>query len=330
MAPRGVIGPALLAASLSIGCKSDAPAPTPGAVATTGTAAPPAAAESPAPQATEAALLAWLSPDATAAAFVDLDRPLDVALVAYLAGAPAPVEDLLRQISGARTDLDELLRIDTPAPSGTLGPLGLGALVPLESDPVLVYRIDGDPRGFEAALAAAGFERRSLDGWTTYEPKGAFARRVVLLDERTAALVSRRALGSGLSPLSAARDLPPSSLERQMAEALSARPRPVVEAAAGGPIVHLDAPEPLGGYHLSVFPWQRGGLDVRADLVPTGDAAALAEALAGRGHPGLDDNAADLARKVAFVPEGAVVRARLQVPGQEVQGILLGRGPGTP
>ena len=329
MAPRGLIGACLLALSLSFGCKDEPPAPSGGAP-TTAAAPAPAPTKAPAPASPETALLAWLSPDATTAAFVDLDRPLDVALVAYLAGAPAPVEDLLRQLAGARADLDDLLRIDTPAPSGTLGPLGLGALVPLESDPVLVYRIDGDPHGFETALASAGFERRSLDGWTTYEPRGAFARRVVLLDERTAALVSRRALGSGLSPLSAARDLPPSSLERQLAEALSARPRPVVEAAAGGPIVHLDAPEPLGGYHLSVFPWQRGGLDVRADLVPTGDAAALAEALAGRGHPGLDDNAAELARKVAFVPEGAVVRARLQVPGQEVQGILLGRGPGTP
>ncbi|RMG97055.1 MAG: hypothetical protein D6705_09755 [Deltaproteobacteria bacterium] len=334
MASHRRLGAAAVAAGVlagllgSVGCSSRSE-PASGRVEETTEAATaatgPATASAKAPTATasaEARLLAWLDPDATTAAAVDLGRHLDLALIAYLAGAPPQVEDLVRKVADAPSDLAELVALDVPDAKLRWEGLALASLGPLDGTPILVAAIGGGKDAFAATLAAAGFSRDVREGFEVLEPRGAFPHRIVLLDDGHVAFVSRRSIGSGLSPLSAARDLPASPLERRMLDAMEARPRPVVEIAAAGPLPHLDAPDPLAGFHATVTPWQEGGLDVRAELMPTGDPESLAAALSNRKTPGMDERTAALARQVAFTVEGNVVRARLQIPATTVRDLL--------
>src|SRR5690606_5967364 len=143
-------------------------------------------------------------------------------------------------------------------------------------------------------------------------PRGAYPWKLVLLEPGLVGFVPVRALGSGLQPLTAGRDLPASEIETQLRNVFASEGSPVLELYAAGPLLHLDLGQEIAQWMMGARRWQRG-LDVQVQLVPVRDLEDAAQSLRERDLSLESDRVRTMAERVAFSVEGPVVLGRLQL-----------------
>ncbi|MEZ4453559.1 MAG: hypothetical protein R3B09_29145 [Nannocystaceae bacterium] len=302
------------------------PPPSPTPAADTGEVAPEAAdpAAQPDAQSPSGRLLAWLDPDAVGATWVGTRSDLDADAMATVFGVPPRAARMLRDLQNVDEGLAILFGED--APKTWVRPEAL-AMLPAMARATYVLRLLEVPRAqVEAALTAAEWESSVVEGFTLWQPSGAFPWRIVFLEDALIGLVPVQEIGSGLGPLTAARDLPPSQLRTEFGKAIAANPEILLELFCQGPLLHIDLTDDVGVIRLSLRRWQRSGIDVDVLLQPMGDAVQAASELEARKAPLESDAVQALVDRIAFTAESAMVVGRLQLPAEDL-GALRRRGP---
>ncbi len=293
--------------------------PSPEPAATQAPAAEPAAPKSP-----SHALLDWLDPDAVAIVYTKMAHTVDADAFATAFAVPPKLARMLRDVPAVDEALDAISDPGDPRPGQWLGPEAV-ASTSVVSSGTYVLRPLLQPRAeVEALLERAGMTADTIEGFTVYLHRGAFPWKVAFLTDTVVAFVPVKEIGTGLSPLTAGRDLPPSEAETELRTVLDEDPGTALEAFAAGPLLHLDLGQDLAQYAVRARPFQRTGLEVEVRLAPIEDPMAAAGTLGDRDLSLETDALAALAKKVAFTVEGPVVVGRLQMPATEVATLAEG------
>jgi len=293
--------------------------------------APPVAPAPPVPAPTEpvataagpTAQLEWLDPDAVAVAYVDLPSELDLDAFSTVFALPPQLAGLLRDVRLSETGLAAVLPLDAPAPSTWLLPGALASQPRLSTQTYIVRRTQASPEDLARQLEAADFLPQTTEGLAMFVPRGAYPWKLVLLEPGLVGFVPVRALGSGLQPLTAGRDLPASEIETQLRNVFASEGSPVLELYAAGPLLHLDLGQEIAQWMMGARRWQRG-LDVQVQLVPVRDLEDAAQSLRERDLSLESDRVRTMAERVAFSVEGPVVLGRLQLTAGDLAAL---RGP---
>jgi hypothetical protein len=173
----------------------------------------------------------------------------------------------------------------------------------------------------QAVLEQAGMQRDEAEGMAMFLPQGPFPWKVAFLDETVVAFIPVKEIGTGLSPLTAGRDLPPSLVEKQLQQVLATKPLPLLELYAAGPLLHLDLGQDVQQFELRIVPSPDRGMDAQLVLHPMHDADQATESLAARELELESDRVQSLAKKVAFSVEGTAVMGRLQLSPDDVSAL---------
>ncbi|MCA9720079.1 MAG: hypothetical protein KC468_35775 [Myxococcales bacterium] len=269
----------------------------------------------PAPTDTTGRLLAWIDPDARGVLYLKTPDELDSEALATLFAVPSGAERILRQVDSADEGFEMLLGDDALA--RWFEPPVL-AMWPVVAQGTYLVRLLKQPEeDLEAALREADMELREVEGLKLYIPRGVYPWKLVLLDDHAVGFIPIREIGSGVGPLTAARDLPPSEVETNLTTALRQDPDTFLELLVHGPLVHMALPEPLVSVRLSLRAWQTRGIDGVIALQPTGDPDAVVNALRAREGAFATDQLRALMDKVAFSIEGPIILGRLQIPAAD-------------
>lgn len=295
-------------------------------------------------QATTHPLLGWIDPDATAAVYSRVDRDLDLEAIGGLFAVPARAGKMLRDLRAFDDGLAALTAGNGPGPAEFLSKEALVMLTPSSGASYLVRGVTRPRAEVEAWLLAAGLRRATVEGMAVFAPlpgpsgeaadepqevgtaagalaAAAFPWKVVFLDDTTLGGFSLHELGTGLGPLTAARDLPASELELQWTRGFRDDAELLFELRAGGPMLSLDTSDDVGQSHLALRRWQVSGIDAVVELVMVGDDEAATRAageLESR-DPGTEtDVVRELYERAAFTAEGPQVRGRLQLTAQDL------------
>lgn len=324
LATTRALGRAVLAVTVTLGssaCQGDGSAPSqappreaipsPPPPPTTSTTAP----DPPDPEGAtrRARLLAWLDPDAVAVAVVRTPTRLRSDAVAVVYALPPRAEELLEAVADVDEALEAMRPKDAPAAaawlsSDALATAGRMSRRPMVLRPLLVPKAEAAAR-----LEALGLERQEVDAFEIWEPRRVFPYRVVLLDGDVAGFIPATEPGTGLPPLVAARDMPPSEVETQLEALLSAPGAPAVALLVAGPMLHLDLEQEVGSARFELRIAGDGSLDGQVALQIEGEAAAAASTLEGRKAPEQSDVIQRLVERTAYVVDGPVVAGRLQL-----------------
>jgi hypothetical protein len=264
------------------------------------------------------ALVAWLDPEAVAAVFIRDDKDLDPLVVGSVFGLPPQATELLEAAHDVDFGLDAVFgpNIETKE---WLGEATLVMAPPMASDVYILRPLLKPKAEFEAMLEKTDLISAEVEGFKIWVPRGAFPYKIVALDEQAVGFIPARELGSGLGPLTAGRDMPPSDLEKQITQFMNDDPAVFVTLHAGGPLMHLDLPHRIAMTQLALKEWKTGGIDAQVVLQPMGDVDETANTLEEREHPEETHQVQMLMDDVAFVPEGEVVVGRLQIPPERVR-----------
>jgi hypothetical protein len=317
----------LAAAVLGGGCKSGDEAkdgdPTVAADATPRADVPEASAQpEPAAGVDPSGPLFWLDPKAGGVAWIDLPASLSPAALTAVFGLPPRASGLLE----APREIDDALATVTGDDEiGTRWFRG-GALVTttrLGAGPYVVRSLAVPRADVAAKLEDASFQSTTTEGFEIWAPRGAFPWRVVMLDETNVAFVPAREPGSGLAPLTAGRDMPPSDMERELSRLLAEDSTVRVSLYTAGPMLHFDVGPSLLGARLELRTFGSGGLDGRVLFQPESDPSAVAEALGKRRVPEETDQIQLLAEEVAYETDGELVIGRLQVPATKIAALEI-------
>lgn len=281
------------------------------------TAAPTAAADD-GPKTPSGRMLAWLDPEARGAAFVRLSPNLDPALVATVFALPPAAADLLEEAGEVRTALDAIAPIDGPGPETWLGKETLVMQPALSSDTYLVVPITKPRAEVQAWLLDTGMQSRTVEGFDLLLPTNALPYKVAFLTDDLLGFIPVGEIGNGLGPLTAGRDLPPSDLRKQLAQAVEGIAGTVVELMIYGPLLHLDLDQDVHAARLAIRDWQGGGLDGQLMFQVSRDGAKAQKDLEARKTPLETDAVQDLVERVAFTSQGPRVEGRLQIPGEDL------------
>jgi hypothetical protein len=195
-------------------------------------------------------------------------------------------------------------------------------MLPVMSAGTYVIRPITRPRAeVEKHLVAGGMEARHRDGFDMLFPTGAFPHKIAFLSDDLVAFIPIKEIGSGLSPLTAARDLPPSDLERELTSVLERERDALLELYVQGPIIHLDLDQELAGVRFALRDWGRGGLDGSVLLQPVRDAEHARAALEKREAPHETNVIKGLVGRVAYTVDARFVTGRLQLTADDVRGL---------
>ncbi|MCB9705605.1 MAG: hypothetical protein H6711_27315 [Myxococcales bacterium] len=283
---------------------------------------PPADASGGAPgEAGEAAdasarLLRWLDPEAVGVTWVSARHDLDADALVAVFGVPPRAARMLRELEVVDEGL--ALVLGEEKAKAWLRPEAMAMLPAVAHGTYVVRLLEGAPPDeLRAALEAAEMEASEVEGFTLWEPTGSFPWRIMIADASTIAMIPRQEIGSGIGPLTAARDLPPSELERELGRALSSEPDILLDLFAQGPLLHMDTTDDVGLFRLSVRRWQGAGLDTNVLLQPLGDAGQMADELEARRTPLENDGIQELVERVAYTAEPPVVVGRLQIVAED-------------
>ncbi|MCX4239935.1 hypothetical protein OEB96_04855 [Paraliomyxa miuraensis] len=324
MVGRAVVGVALLL-GLIAGCQREdppprerVPSPPPPAASTPNDAAIDVAAADPA----RARLLAWLDPDAVSVAY--LRTPLRADAVAVVYGLPPRAEDLLEAMGDVDEALEAIRPSDAPSATTWLGPQTLAsaslmAKKPLVLRPLTVSRAEAITR-----LEALGLQRQEVDAFEVWVPRRVFPHRVVLLEGDVAGFIPVSDPGTGLPPLIAARDTPPSDVETQLDALLELPGGPVAAVFAAGPMLHLDFDQAVLAVRFELRPTPEG-FDGQIALQIDGEPSAVVTVLSARNAPEQSDAVQQLMKRVTFVvdgPDRSVVAGRLQLSTADAAPLL--------
>lgn len=316
---RPTLGAIVLAIVVGAGCKGDSGAEQPPPPRET-IPSPPPPAPTPTPEAADpdagarrARLLAWLDPDAVSVAYVRLPQRLRSDTVAVVYGLPPRAEDLLQAVGDIDEALEAVRPADAPQAASWLGSealvtAGRMARRPHVLRPLLVPKAEAIAR-----LEALGLERKEVDAFEVWEPRRVFPYRVVLLAGDVAGFIPQSDPGTGLAPLVAARDMPPSEAETQLEALLAAPGAPSVALFAVGPMLHLDLDQDVNMVRFELRRSADGSLDGQLALQVSGEASTAAAALEGRKVPEQSDAIQRLVDRADFAAEGGNVTGRLQL-----------------
>lgn len=288
-------------------------------------------------------LLAWIDPDAAAAVYTRIDPAIDLEAIAALFAVPPRAVFMLRDLRRFDDGLAALLTGNGPPPSEWLTREAVVMMAPSGQAPYLVRGITKPRAEVEAWLLAAGLQRETIEGMAVFAPlpgpdgdaeaprevesapgmmaAAAFPWRLVFLDDTTVGGMSLKEMGTGLGPLTAARDLPASDLEKEWTRVFREDAELVLEMYAGGPMLSLDMSDDVARTHLSIRRWQQSGLDVSVELVPIGEDDAPARAaseLEARTGEHETDAVRELYQRAAFTADGPAARGRLQLTEQDL------------
>lgn len=305
----------LLGLSLALGCDDSASKDPPAKTPSDSEPAQPAQHDSAsASERTKGghALLAWLDPDAVALVYVKRNIDVDPEAFATAFAVPPKLARMLRDVPAVHAGLEAIKDANDPDPDTWFGPEALASASVVSSGTYVLLTLAKPRADVEAFLERASMRADEIEGFTVYMPQGPFPWKVAFLDERVVAFVPVKEIGSGLSPLTAGRDLPASRAEEELAQVLERDPTTVLEAVAAGPLLHLDLGQDLMQYAVRARPFQARGLEVEVQLAPMEDATRAAASLRDRDLSLETDALAALAKKVAFSVEGPIVVGRLQ------------------
>lgn len=289
-------------------------------------------------------LLTWIDPEAAAGVYTRVDPALDLEAIAALFAIPPRAVNLLKDLRAFDDGLAALMTGGGPAPGVWLSKEAVVFLTPSGQAPYLVRGITKPRAEVEAWLLAAGLQRTVVEGMAVFAPglgpeadgeegpgevgtaagamaAAAFPWRIVFLDDTTVGGFSLREMGTGLGPLTAARDLPASVLEEEWTRAFRDDPELLLELRAGGPMLSLDMADDVALSHLSLRRWQQSGIDATVELVPIGedDAPARGAAEIEARRPEHETEAVrELYERVAFTGEPQMIRGRLQLTEQDL------------
>jgi hypothetical protein len=217
--------------------------------------------------------------------------------------------------------LDSVLDAESPRPAQWLGNEALASSSVVSSGTYVLRPMTQPAADVQAILEKAGMERDEVEGIAIFMPQGPFPWKVAFLDDVVVAFIPVKEIGTGLSPLTAGRDLPASPVETQLQQVLANKPSPLLELYAAGPLLHLDLGQDVQQFELRVVPWQGKGMDAQLVLHPMHDADVAADALRDRELDLETDQVNALAKRVAFTVEGTAVAGRLQLTAEDVSAL---------
>ncbi|TPV94033.1 MAG: NUDIX hydrolase [Myxococcales bacterium FL481] len=312
------LGSALLVMAIA-GCRDEAPAPS--------AAAPPPSTESapaqvePDPDVAPASrdIFAWCDPDAVGGVYGSGTREFDLTTLATIFALPPRGRETALADTAVRSALGSLSVDDAQATDKLWGERWISFNSPLARAPFVLRELRAEPAVVETLLTAVGFNRRERDGFVVFQHQRAFPWKIVLLDRGTAAFVPRSEIGSGLTPLTAARDLPPGALAEQLRD--DARQNDLILTSyVAGPMLHLNLAHDVEQAQWRLRRWQSDGLDGAIALMLGADVAVGSEvaALTQREGIGETERTRALMRRVAFEAEGQTATGRLQIPARDV------------
>lgn len=268
-------------------------------------------------------LLSWIDPDAVGVLYRSGgDNPVDTfdaAAVVTLFGLPPRAEQVLHDHEGVLNGLAMLLGVERDGLSEWLSGEAVAMLPVMSRGTYVVLRTTKPTADLAQKLAEAGMLERELEGMKVLEPTGSFVWRAVLLEEQTIAFVPATEVGSGLGPLTAARDLPPSEIETQLVQLKQQDHLMLSELFLQGPMMHIDLDDPIGIVRFTLRRWQQTGVEGIVMMQPLGDPAAAAKTLEDRDGSLETEQMKLLMDRVAFVAEGPVVQGRLQMPAEDLR-----------
>ncbi|MCB9716083.1 MAG: hypothetical protein H6712_19605 [Myxococcales bacterium] len=311
---------ALAVLLLALACKGDdpqaeprtpvesPPAPTPAASPET------AAAPAPKDDGVRSRLLAWLDPDAVSVAWVSVPQTLRGDVVSVVYGLPPRAEDLLQAVTDLERALESVRPSEAPATSTWLGSTALVSTGRLARRPTVIRPLLEPLDEVRKHLQALELRRAEDEVFEIWEPQRVFPYRVILLEGDVAAFVPASEPGSGLTPLAAARDMPPSDVQEQLDALLGQPGAPAIALFASGPMLHLDLDQDVLAVRFELLRGSDGSLDGQIALQLEGDAAAAVAALEGRKAPEQNDRVRELVDRAAYLADGEVVQGRLQLP----------------
>lgn len=303
------------------GCKEKpAPPATEDAEANVAEAAPKDAARTP----TNATLLAWLDPDATSIGYVRNELTLDGEQFSMIFGLPPNLEAIVKAPSDLQWALGVLLDDPDPAAVDKWFDDDMLIMRPRVANGLYVVRRLERPREeLKQALAGQGAFSEA-EGFEVFRPRSAFPFHLVFLEDDVVAFVPLQEIGSGLSPLTAARDLPASPAEGEILEALNQDRELSLLAMAAGPMTHLDLAHDVGRARASLRRREGGVADgeVAYQMLGTDEAKLAVDELAVRTIFADSERMKEMAAKVAFTVEGEVVSGRLQIPAADADMLI--------
>lgn len=271
-----------------------------------------------APTGAAAKMLEWLDPDAVTVMWVDLPPAVDSDVLASVFAMPPKIARMLRDARGVDAALDAVLDPESPRPSEWLGPETLASSSVVSSGTYVLRTLTKPATQVHAMLEQAGMQRDEVEGFAMFLPDGPFPWKVAFLDESVVAFIPVKEIGTGLSPLTAGRDLPASPVEQQLRHTLANVPAPLLELYAAGPLLHLDLGQDLRQFEMRVLPWQGKGMDAQLVLHPMVDANKAADVLRTRELDLETDRVESIAKRVAFTVESTAVLGRLQLTPDDV------------
>ncbi len=330
--PSFLLRPWTLAGVLALaGCPKakEAPAPTDAASSTTaGPVADPDPASAGAADAprtpTTAALLAWLDPDATSIGYVRNELVLDGERLSTIFGLPPNLESIVKAPSDLQWGLDVLLGVDDAATINEWFDDDMLVMRPrVANDLYVVRRLERPREELKKALGTQGAFSEA-EGFEVFRPRSAFPFNLVFLTDDVVAFVPQQEIGSGLSPLTAARDLPASPAEGEILQALNEERPLSLLAMAAGPMTHLDLDHDVGRARVSLRRLEGGVADgeVAYQMLGVDEAKLAVDALDKRTVFADSERMKEIARKVAFTSEGDVVTGRLQIPATDADVLI--------
>ncbi len=289
-------------------------------------------------------VLAWLDPDAIAAVYDRGDvwqgHRLDLEAMGRLVAAPPRVLQLLRDLQAFEAGLSVVVHDVGPGPDEWLRPEALAFFSPLGRAPYLVRGLRRPLAEVEPVLLAAGFTRDVIEGMPTFTPglggdpgaatpdgmavglapAAAFPWRIVVVADDVIAAVSLRELGTGLGPVTAARDLPAGPLTKQLQQDFS-DPQVLLEVLATGPMLSFDVDDDIDGFRLGVRRWDTRDLALEWVFAPLGPADAAIATLTARVPPFETERVRELYGRVRFVDESPVIRGEVRLAGPDLHSL---------
>ncbi len=264
-------------------------------------------------------LLEWLDPEAVAIIYLKRGFDIDPEAFATAFAVPPKLARMLRDVPAVLEGLDAIRDANDPDPQSWFGPDALASTSIVASGTYVLRTLERPRADVEGYLERASMRADEIEGFGVFLPQGPFPWKVAFLTDRVVAFVPVKEIGSGLSPLTAGRDLPASRAEQELEQVLKQDPSTVLEAVAAGPLLHLDLGQDLAQYSVRARPFQTSGLEVEVQLAPMEDPTQAVASLSERDLSLETDALAVLAKKVAFSVEGPIVVGRLQATSDEVR-----------
>jgi len=281
----------------------------------------------PGPTAAEvrARLLAWLDPEAVSVAYLRSAEPFSGEALAVVYGLPPRAENLLQATNDVDQALEAVRPSEAPAASTWLGSETLVTASRFSRRPTILRPLTRPRTEVIERLEAFGLRRQEVDVFEIWEPERVFPYRVVLLHGDVAAFIPATEPGSGLPPLIAARDMPPSDVETQLDDLLAAPGGPALALFAAGPMLHFDLDSNVLAVRFELLAHPDGSLDGQVVLQIEGDPGPAVLAMQSREAPEQSDRIRELVKRTAYVQDGDVVAGRLQLSASDAALLHLPR-----